>query len=56
MADPGAPVAASQHFGVDNQTDVFLVDQNGKLNLFWETDDGAWNGPQVIDQVWKETP
>jgi hypothetical protein len=48
MAVPGAPVAASQHFGVDNQTDVFLVDQNGKLNLFWVSNNGAWNGPQSI--------
>ena len=48
MADPGAPVAASQHFGIDNQTDVFLVDQNGKLNIFWINADGSWNGPQAI--------
>ncbi len=48
MADPGAPVAASQHFGIDNQTDVFLVDQNGELNVFWISADGAWSGPQAI--------
>ncbi|MDR3560781.1 MAG: hypothetical protein P4N59_04980, partial [Negativicutes bacterium] len=48
MARPGAKVAASQHFGINNQTDVFLVDQNGHLNVFWVVDSGDWNGPKMI--------
>jgi hypothetical protein len=48
FAVPGAPVAASQQFGAKNQTDVFLVDKNGSLNLFWVEGSGAWNGPKPI--------
>jgi hypothetical protein len=46
-AAPGASVAASQQFGISNQTDVFLIDKNGQLNVFWVDSAGAWNGPQV---------
>jgi hypothetical protein len=35
LAHPGAPLAALQQFGAKNQTDVFLIAQNGQLNLFW---------------------
>jgi len=48
FAVPGAPLAASQQFGVKNQTDVFLVDKNGQLNLFWAAGAGDWNGPKAI--------
>jgi hypothetical protein len=48
FAVPGAPVAASQHFGAKNRTDVFLVDKNGTLSLFWIDGAGAWNGPESI--------
>jgi len=44
---PGAPVAASQQFGL-NQTDVFVVDKNGTLNVLWVVDAGAWSGPGAI--------
>ncbi|WP_027282978.1 hypothetical protein, partial [Roseomonas gilardii] len=40
-------VAASQQFGL-NQTDVFLVDGQGNLNVFWVGGGGAWNGPGKI--------
>jgi hypothetical protein len=46
-APAGACVAASQQF-VLNQTDVFLVDKNGQLNVFWVDNAGAWNGPGKI--------
>ena len=46
-AAPGASVAASQQFGISNQTDVFLIDKNGQLNVFWVDSAGVWNGPQV---------
>jgi len=48
FAIPGAPVAASQQFGANNQTDVFLVDKTGTLYLFWIDDAGLWNGPKQI--------
>lgn len=45
---PGAPVAASNQFGIANQTDVFAVDREGALNVAWVVGDGAWNGPVRI--------
>lgn len=45
---PGCPVAASQQFGIANQTDAFIVDKNGQLNVFWVTAAGAWQGPEKI--------
>ena len=47
LAPKGAPVAASQQFSV-NQTDVFLVDNNGQLNVFWVVGQGPWNGPKTL--------
>ncbi|MHC5820575.1 MAG: hypothetical protein ACYT04_33090, partial [Nostoc sp.] len=44
IANPGSFIAASQQFGA-NQTDVFLVDKNDQLNLFWVVGEGVWNGP-----------
>src|ERR1022692_4583748 len=44
---PGAPVAASQQIGL-NQTDVFVVDNNGALNVAWVVEAGAWGGPAPI--------
>jgi len=43
---PGAQVVASRQFGL-NQTDVFAVDKNGQLEVFW-VGTGAWQGPQKI--------
>jgi hypothetical protein len=48
LANPGAAIAVSQQFGANNQTDVFVVDKNGQLNVFWVQGTGAWNGPQKI--------
>jgi hypothetical protein len=48
FAPEGAAVAASQQFGAVNQTDVFVVDQAGQLNVFWVNNAGAWGGPQAI--------
>jgi hypothetical protein len=41
------PIAVSQQFGL-NQTDVFLVDYTGQLDVFWATGAGAWGGPKKI--------
>jgi hypothetical protein len=45
---PGAAVTASNQFGIPNQTDVFVVDNNGVLNVAWVVGGGAWNGPVPI--------
>jgi hypothetical protein len=45
---PGAAVAASPHYGVNNQTDVFAVGADGQLRVAWVLGGGAWNGPSVI--------
>jgi hypothetical protein len=45
---PGAHIAASQQFGALNQTDVFVVDKTGRLNVFWVQNAGAWNGPEAL--------
>ena len=41
---PGAPVSACQQAGL-TQTDVFVMDRFGILNVFWASAGGAWNGP-----------
>ena len=48
LARPGAAVAADQQFGAANQTDVFVVGQNGQLNVFWVETAGAWQGPVPV--------
>ncbi len=48
IALPGCITAASQQFGANEQTDVFVVDQNGQLNVFWVNGAGTWQGPQPI--------
>ncbi|MBP2293497.1 hypothetical protein [Azospirillum rugosum] len=47
FAKPGSYIAVSQQIGA-NQTDVFLVDGTGALNVFWVTNDGPWSGPNKI--------
>jgi hypothetical protein len=44
---PGAPLAASQQFGLP-QTDVFGVDTTGALTVSWVDGGGAWQGPARI--------
>jgi hypothetical protein len=49
---PGGAVAASNRFGVPEQTDVFAIDKNGTLNVFWITgNEPNWNGPRHIGQA-----
>lgn len=47
MASPNCAIAASKKVGVDDQTGVFLVDQNGQLQAFWLDAKGA-NGPMPV--------
>ena len=48
LAPAGAPLAMSKDYGTSNQTDVFLIDNNGQLNMFWVDGIGHWNGPKPI--------
>lgn len=51
FAPPGAALAVSNQFGLPNQTDVFVVDSTGQLNVFWcANSDGDWSGPRAISQ------
>jgi hypothetical protein len=47
-APPGAHLAVSAQFGVPNQTDVFVVANNGAANVLWVQGAGNWNGPLAI--------
>ena len=49
FAPPGAALASSRQFGADNdQTDVFVVDSEGRLNVLWVVGSGDWQGPYGI--------
>ncbi len=52
---PGAPIAVSHQIGL-NQTDVFVVDKNGTLNVMWVVGAGAWNGPAPLGPAGKYSP
>jgi hypothetical protein len=47
LFSPGANLAASRQFGAD-QTDVFLFDTHGRLNMFSAQATLGWTGPQTI--------
>jgi hypothetical protein len=55
IAPPGAIVAASQQFGL-NQTDVFFIDNNGQLNVAWSYEGRPWGGPGTIGPANIATP
>jgi hypothetical protein len=44
---PGAPVAASQQFGI-SQTDVFAADRNGTMHVAWVVNAGAWSSAPIV--------
>ena len=48
VASAGAHLAVSQQLGAPNQTDVFIINHNGQLNVCWVDSAGAWNGPETI--------
>jgi hypothetical protein len=48
FAQRGAPLAASPQFSARDQTDVFLVDKAGQLNVFWARGASALSGPVRI--------
>jgi hypothetical protein len=48
LAPAGAPLAVSNQFGIPNQTDVFVVGNNGGASVVWVDGGGAWNNAQGI--------
>jgi hypothetical protein len=48
LASPGARLAVSNQFGIPNQTDVFVVDKSGTVDVVWVDGAGTWNGPLAI--------
>jgi hypothetical protein len=48
FAPPGAALAVSPQFGIPNQTDVFVVADNGTAQVLWVQGAGRWNGPLTI--------
>jgi hypothetical protein len=47
FAPPGAALAGYRQFGVP-QTDLFVVDNTGQLNVFFVHETGSWLGPVKI--------
>ncbi|HEX4540133.1 MAG TPA: hypothetical protein VH112_07780, partial [Acidimicrobiales bacterium] len=48
LAPAGAGLAASNQFGISNQTDVFVVATNGATQVMWVQGGGNWHGPLAI--------
>jgi hypothetical protein len=48
FAKPGGHIAVGQRAGNGNQTDVYLVDKKGQLNVFSAQGKGPWTGPVAI--------
>lgn len=48
IAPPGADLAASPQYGLDQQTDIFFIDNSGALNVMWVVGGGSWQGPVPI--------
>lgn len=56
FAPKGAAVAASPRYGMANQTDVYLAETSGAMNVFSVGSSGEWGGPSVISQPGFEAP
>jgi uncharacterized membrane protein YccF (DUF307 family) len=48
LAPPGAGLAASNQFGLPNQTDVFVADKAGILKVVWVQSAGTWKAPLAM--------
>src|SRR5205807_2500614 len=48
LAPAGAGLAASAQFGVADQTDVFVVGNDGAVRVLWVAGAGRWSGPRGI--------
>lgn len=47
FAPPGAPLVVSQQFGI-NQTDVFVINNEGALTVTWVFEGQLWQGPAHV--------
>ncbi len=48
FAPPGADLATCQQFGCNNQTNIWVLDNTGRLVVFWVENNGEWNGPVAL--------
>jgi hypothetical protein len=48
LTSPGGGVAASNQFSLPNQTDVFVVANDGATRVSWVQSGGKWQGPLTI--------
>jgi hypothetical protein len=48
VAPSGSGLAASNQFGIPDQTDVFVVGSDGAIRVLWVDGAGAWNGPSPM--------
>jgi hypothetical protein len=48
---PGAPLAASQRFGVAGQTDVYAVNVEGQIVCYSLVNNGPWSGAAAVSQA-----
>jgi hypothetical protein len=48
FATTGSALSSSQQFGISNQTDVFVVGNDGAVYVFWVDGAGSWHGPLGI--------
>jgi hypothetical protein len=51
LAPAGAHLAASNQFGIPNQTDVLVVANGGAMQVIWVQGAGRWNGPLGISST-----
>jgi hypothetical protein len=48
LTPAGAHLAVSNQYGTGNQTDVFVVGNDGATQVLWVDGYGSWSGPQPI--------
>jgi hypothetical protein len=53
---PGAGLTASNQFGIPDQTDVFVVENDDAIHLSWVEGGGSWQGPLRITPTGVEEP
>jgi hypothetical protein len=56
LAPAGAPLSASNQFGLPNQTDLFVVDKSGTRRVVWVQGGGVWQGPLSISPLGLDAP
>src|SRR5205814_1209900 len=56
LAPPGAHLAVSNQFGLPNQTDEFVVDNNCPAQVLWVQGAGNWTAPLASGPPWLAPP